>query len=428
MLTKTTIDRAKIRPQAYVLWDGKLRGFGCRIHPSGRRTFIVQYRLRGSRKSYQPTLGEYGEDLTVAHARKQARDMLNAARFGVDPQAERKARAAKEAAASSVLTVDRLIEQYLSALRAGAVKTKRSRGRLPAATYVAATEGQLRRFADEYGSLLAADIDRGVHVLPFLDKLAAQPALHRHVCGSLHRLYTWARERGQVASDPITDIHTSAPAGRERALTLVELARLWHAANAIGAVHGDAIKLLITTGQRRSEVAGLVWGEIDLATARWTLPPERTKAHRRHILPLPPLAVEVLTARRGERKRPPGLDELVLPTLSRDGKVVAQLSGWGWLKGVLDKRSGLQDWRIHDIRRSFVTICAEHGADIGTLDAMLNHAASVTRGGVIGVYQRATLLEPARQVMRLWDSLLREAIGLPAAPPTDDKIVALRAG
>jgi integrase len=425
-LTKTVIDRAPTRSRAYVLWDSNLQGFGCRVHPSGRRTFIVQYRLRGSRKSYQPTIGEYGT-LTLAQARQQAAGMLAAARFGADPQAERKDRAAREAAAAKQLTVAQLIEQYLTALRAGAVKTRRRHGGALASTYIADTERYLRRFAAKYGALPAAEIDRGMHVLPFLDKLASQPAVHRHSCGSLHRLYAWARQRRQVAIDPTEDIFTRAPAGRERSLTLAELARLWHAADSVGGVHGDAIKLLIATGQRRDEVADLPWGEIDLASARWTLPPGRTKAHRQHVLPLPGLAIEVLTGRLGERRQPPPRDELVLPTLSRDGRRLTRISGWTWLKDLLEKKSGVTDWRLHDLRRSFVTICAEHGADIGTLDSMLNHAASGTRGGVIGVYQRATLLEPARQVMLLWDSLLREAIGLWVAMKPDEKIVALAA-
>jgi hypothetical protein len=57
-----------------------------------------------------------------------------------------------------------------------------------------------------------------------------------------------------------------------------------------------------------------------------------------------------------------------------------------------------------------VTICAEHGADVAVLDSLLNHASSATRGGVIGVYQRATLIEPMRKLMALWNGLLTEAL------------------
>jgi integrase len=156
----------------------------------------------------------------------------------------------------------------------------------------------------------------------------------------------------------------------------------------------------------------MTWGEFDLARALWTLPAVRTKAARRqHVLPLAPLAIAALQARREMFQREPAAKDLVLPTIARDG--IAPISGWNWLKRELDRRSGVTEWRLHDFRRSIVSICAEHGADIAVLDSLLNHASSATRGGVIGTYQRALLIEPTRKVMALWDSLLREAVGLP---------------
>jgi hypothetical protein len=114
-----------------------------------------------------------------------------------------------------------------------------------------------------------------------------------------------------------------------------------------------------------------------------------------------------------------------VPTLTSDCKSVAPISGWNWLKRELDRRSGVTEWRLHDFRRSIVSICAEHGADIGTLDTLLNHSSSATRGGIVGVYQRATLLEPMRGVMALWNRLLREAL---ADEAPDERVVPLRAG
>ena len=100
----------------------------------------------------------------------------------------------------------------------------------------------------------------------------------------------------------------------------------------------------------------------------------------------------------------------MLLTLARDGKSIAPISGWNRLKRELDRTAGVTAWRLHDFRRSIVTICAEHGADVVTLDSMLNHACSATWSGVIGVYQRATLLEPMRWVMTLWDGLPQAAL------------------
>jgi integrase len=186
-------------------------------------------------------------------------------------------------------------------------------------------------------------------------------------------------------------------------LSLAELGRIWRAAETLELLYADAFKLLIATGQRRAEVAGMTWGEIDLAGALWTLPAARTKARRQHALPL--------------------------PTLARDGKSFAPVGGWSWLKRALDRASGVAAWRLHDFRCSLVTICAEHGAEVAVLDSMLNHASSATRGGVIGTYLHATLLEPMRKLMVMWNGLLSKALHskAPAARPPAE-VVALRAG
>jgi hypothetical protein len=84
------------------------------------------------------------------------------------------------------------------------------------------------------------------------------------------------------------------------------------------------------------------------------------------------LAVATLQARRAAHQRPPAAADLVLPTLTRDGKSIAPISGWNWLKRQLDRVSGVPEWRLHDFRRSIVSICAERGANIAVLDTLLN--------------------------------------------------------
>ncbi len=250
--------------------------------------------------------------------------------------------------------------------------------------------------------------------------------------GAISRMYAWALRHELVAINPADHIETTSPPSRERVLSLEELARIWRAAEKLEHVYRDTVHLMITTGQRRAEVAGMTWGEIDLARALWTLPAARTKARRQHVLPLPALALGVLLRRRMAFQHTPAPDDLVLPTLARDGKSIVPISGWNWLKRQLDRTAGVPAWRLHDFRRSIVTICAEHGADIAVLDSMLNHASSATRGGVIGTYQRATLIEPMRKLMALWDQLLSDALQtaapgpVPAAETTVMSLTAVR--
>jgi integrase len=256
-------------------------------------------------------------------------------------------------------------------------------------------------------------------MLSVLNDYAAQPATHRKLCGAVNRMYAWGRKRGKVTTvSPTEDIEIVPSTARDRTLSLEELACIWHAAEELAPAYRGLVQLVIVTGQRRNETANMRWGEIDLTRGLWKLPAARTKARRQHIVPLTSLSLDVLERQRTAAGKPaPASEDLVLPTLSRDGRAVVAITGFNWLKRELDRLSGVTDWVMHDFRRSIVTICAEREiADIAVLDSLLNHASSATRGGVVGVYQRATLLEPMRRALAQWDALLREAIGLPPAP------------
>jgi integrase len=413
MLTISKIE--KIKPPAegrIVLWDNEpvgsgVPGFGCRVFPSGQRSFIVRYRLPGSRQKQTATLGTYGL-ITLPQARRKAQEILATVKLGSDPQAERKARAAAEQTAAKLLTVQELARQYSAALRAGTARTSRSNGR-PVAAYIADTVMHLERFAARHGKQAAAAITRS-DVAAVLHEYVDQPSVHRRMHGAINRMYAWARHQDLVANRPTEDIITTREPARERVLSLDELMAIWRAADQLDPLYRDLVHLMIMTGQRRAEVAGMRWGEIDLAAGLWTLPSGRTKAKRQHTVPLTPLAVSALRTRRDVLQRPTQADGLVLPTSSRDGGSVRAISGWNWLKRELDRRSGISGWRLHDFRRSLVTILAEQGADVAVLDSLLNHASSATRGGVIGVYQRATLIEPMRKLMARWDQLLTDAL------------------
>jgi integrase len=394
-------------------------GFGCRVFPTGKRSFICQYRLPGSRKVTLVNVGTYGT-LTLPQARTQARELLGKAKLGIDPQAGKRARQAEEAAQATMLTVAKLVAAYTEALRGGRITTARSSGP-PSASHLADTLLHLGRFEAALGKRAAGEVTRA-DIARLLAARAGQPQAHRRMLGSISRMFAWAAGMGLVAANPAEHIPVARTKARERVLSLAELASVWKAAEALGPLYRDYLHLLIATGQRRTEVAAMTWGEVDLLRGLWTLPAARTKAGRQHAIPLAQAAVAVLQGRRGAAQKPPAPEDLVLPTLSVDGKRLVPISGWNFLKRRLDALVPLPDWQLHDFRRSLVTHCAERGADVATLDTLLNHASSVTRGGVIGVYQRATLLEPMRWVMALWGDVL--ANGEPVA----GKVVPFRIG
>jgi integrase len=407
MLTMKQISAAKPQAARYVLWDGKQAGFGLRIAPSGRKTFILSYRLKGTRRAITASLGTYG-DVTLDQARNEARKLAGTVAHGGDPMAAKRARTTAERA----LQAGRLVELYATALKNGTASSKRLHGRPASVGYVEDTLAYLNLFARTFGKRAAASVSRR-DIEQLMETYTGRPATQRNLHGAISRLYTWARRQDLLRDNPAADIETTTASARERFLSLAELGAIWHAAGELNDRQRDVVRLLMLTGQRRSEVAGMTWGEVNLATGVWTLPAGRTKARRQHSVPLPILAIELLQARLAQLPYPPAADESAVASSYRSAR--EPFADWYPTKRELDRRSGVTSWRLHDFRRSLVTHCAEAGADVAVLDTLLNHAAAVTRGGVIGTYQRATMLGPMRTVMALWNDLLSEAVGLTEA-------------
>ena len=244
------------------------------------------------------------------------------------------------------------------------------------------------RFSSSGASVAATRGD----IVRLLNDYVRQPATRRQLHGAIRRLYAWAQRHDLATGNPADHIETTTAPAPERVLSLAELARIWRVAETLEPVYRDAVHLLITTGQRRAEVAGMQWGELDLVRCVWTLPVSRTKARRQHVLPLPPLAVALLQARRAALQHPPAPDDLVLPTLARDGRSIAPISGWNWLKRELDRASGIAAWRLHDFRRSLVTVCAEYGAEVAVLDSIL---AGIEPGMTVDGVQSVNVFQSA---------------------------------
>lgn len=144
------------------------------------------------------------------------------------------------------------------------------------------------------------------------------------------------------------------------------------------------------------------WSHVDLIAAEWRQPGRLTKSGQPHRLRLHPLALDVLRSRR-------------LATSGKGLVFPAPLSGGAVntftdLKAKLTEAADLTDWTWHDFRRSFATALGEAGVSEAVADAVLNHRQSATRGGVLGVYQRATRWAGQLEAMETWGRLLASAI------------------
>jgi integrase len=209
---------------------------------------------------------------------------------------------------------------------------------------------------------------------------------------------TWAMCEGLADANPVTNTLKRAERSRERVLADAELRTVW---NALGEDdYGDILKLLILTGQRANEIAGLRWPEIDFDRSVIALPSERTKNGRPHDVPMSPQVVAIL-------RRRPRADERELVF----GSGVGPFSGWSKCKGALDERitekgSKLAHWTPHDLRRTAATRMAELGIQPHAIEAVLNHVSG-HKAGVAGIYNRATYAAEKRAALELWGERVR---------------------
>ena len=214
-------------------------------------------------------------------------------------------------------------------------------------------------------------------------------ALH----AALSALFTWLQRQQRVTSNPCAGLHRpEAPRPRERTLSNDEMRLFWQACDAVGEPFGAIFKLLLLTGARLNEIAGMRRSELH-ANGLWHLPGSRTKNRRPYKLLLPPMALALI---------PPGQHDLVFTTTG-----TTPPSGWSRAKRRLDavmftaareraRGASIAPWRLHDLRRTAVTGMAELGVRPDIIELCVNHVSG-SRGGIAGVYNHSELLPNARR-------------------------------
>ena len=179
---------------------------------------------------------------------------------------------------------------------------------------------------------------------------------------------------------------------------------------------GAIVRLLMLTGQRREEVAGMTWAELSEDLATWTIPATRTKNGIPHLVPLSQPARELLHALPSDRPGDvQGAHQRAKLALVFPGERGTPFSGWSKAKSALDTASGVSGWWLHDLRRTLATGLQRLGVRLEVTEAVLNHLSG-SRAGVVGIYQRHDWAEEKRAALDAWSAhLLAAAEGrLPA--------------
>ncbi|NJL26893.1 MAG: site-specific integrase [Thermoanaerobaculia bacterium] len=354
-INKTTIDEAVYEgPGGCYLWDTGTSGFGVRIYPSGRKTFVITYRTKS--QQHFVTIGRYGE-MTVQQARAEALELLGRARKGEDLGGGRRA-------AKGAPTVADLAQRHLQD-HAAIKKTDRSAKR--------DRQAWERCVLPQLGKRKVADITRA-DISKLITGMAETPAMANKVFSLLSKAFALAEVWGwrPENSNPCRNIGRYHEEARERYLSESELARLGEVLVEAEESWGTspqavaAVRLLILTGCRSSEILKLRWEDIDFERRCLHLPEGKTG--KRTVL-LNAGALQILEGLERIEGNP-----YVIPG-NRPGSHFATLQRfWDRVRVVAD----IKDVRVHDIRHHFASVGINTGQNLSVIGKLLGHTKITT--------------------------------------------------
>ncbi len=374
-LTKSAVDALKAASKDAVYWDAGLPGFGVKVTPRGRKVFVALYRLGGAGSRLRKyTIGPYGR-VTLQMARAEAQKIFAARLEGRDPAAEKREARRRMTADRVEDLVEIFILQHVSKTRKATEVSRMLR----------------REVVSRWGNRSVREINKR-DVIELASEIAQRgtPIAANKLLKVVKTFLNWCAGRAVIDSSPAEGVPLPGKeVARDRVLTDGELASVIVAARRVGGAYGGIVEMLALTGQRREEVARMVWDEIDFGNRTWTLPGLRTKNAKPHIVHLSEPCIELI-------ERAPRLGHYVFSLTG-----VRPFQNFTKAKRALDELSGVTGWRLHDLRRTCVSGMARLGVPPHVADKILNHQSG-TISGVAAVYQRHDFLAERKLALDQW--------------------------
>lgn len=437
-LTDLTIPQIKPGKSRRELPDkgrGSVSGLYLTVHPSGKKVWTYRYRSPTDIKPGTPygkhkklTLGTFGQPplLGVKPARKAALEAAAKVEAGIDPASEKKKAKAKARDTSDLIKV--VGPKYI-AFRAERKNWK--------PRYREEAERMLQKeVLPRWGGRRIQDITRD-DIYDLLSDIIEDQQLNGKRGTTANGVYAtiispllrWAANAHPplIDASPCPSREALVDQGllaekreRERVLDDFEIQLFWQACNMEHnqGLYGRFYKLALLTGQRRSEIAQMTWSELNLAERIWTLPGERTKNSKSHIVHLGAAAVDVIQSI-------PRVDNEAGYVFCTNGR--SPISGYSKAKNRIAARmvemSGsreIPNWTPHDLRRTLITRMNENlRIRPEVVEAAVNHVSGLAKQGVAGVYNRATYLPEREKAFERWGEYL---LALVNGEPTDNVV------
>jgi integrase len=410
-LTDRSLKAMKVAPDGrrQVVWDAMMPGLCVRISGRGKRSFFAVRRRAGDAQPTWVLLGQY-PIVSLAEAREAARGAIGSLIAGRHPTG------AREAAAAAA----REAEETTFAKVAAAFAAKHFPEVAPSSArmYQSYLDRQL---IPALGGKQVAAITRR-DVIRLVEDVAASSGKASAIgcVGVLRKCLSWAMARDIVAANIATGVRLGeligASKSRDRLLSDAELAAIWSAIPMVGDPWATVYRLLLLTGLRLNEVATARWENLDLDAGSLLIPSEDSKNSEAQLVPLPPLAVELLTA------IPRFSGPYIFSTCAGRRPVQSASAAKRRLDSALTMQGvELPAFRVHDYRRVVRSGLGRLGVPTVVAELVLGHR----QRGVAAVYDRHSYLDEKRAALTRWQQHLLSIIA--PAPDGGGKVVALPA-
>lgn len=371
-LTKRTVEMQAPGPSRYTVWDTDISGFGLRITPAGERVYVLKYRVAGQQRWF--TIGRHGSPWTPEMARKEALRLLGEVARGKDPTEKRNAD-------RHALIVSELCDLYLSegVSHKKATTLKADRGRIE--HHIKPLLGRKRADSVSRGDVerLLVDVTNRKTAAPAAPKNIRKPgsiptggtgAAARTVA-LLSTIMTFGIGRHVRTDNPAKGVKLPKSRKMERFLSELEIARLAVALSDEAETSGNpfpaaAIKLLLLTGCRRSEILTLRWKHVALDQQCLRLPDSKTGAKVVYLNAPAMALIQTLPRLQNNSHVIPG---------ARAGEAFIGIDKL-WVR--VRRSAGLEDVRLHDLRHSFASVGASGGLSLPLIGALLGHRHTAT--------------------------------------------------
>lgn len=395
-LTDVEVRGLKAEPgKRLVVYDAKARGLCLRISPSTKSWSFV-YRPKGDLRQKRYTIGDYPA-WSLADARDKALALRRRVQDGGDPVLEAKVR-------RDALTFVKLVDRFMSG------------------------HGKRLRSAREYQQLLDKDVipvlgDRRVdeisrpEIALIIDDVAKRaPVVANRVMNVVSSVFSWAVSEGLAKENPVRGLKKrTKEVPKDRFLDDEEIRQLWAGLETTAPLYKDIIRLILLTGCRPGEAAGMAREEIDLDKALWRIPAERVKTKTAHTVPLVGEALAIVR-RLCDGKR---AGHLFSTTKGKAPTSQDLAKAFERTRTVLPTLA-----TPHDLRRTAATIMGRLGIDRLTVAYVLNHGSTIRATVTGSTYDKHDYLPQKRRALEALDATV---VGILRNEPTASNVIPIGA-